>query len=268
MTNVPYVHVPKDDTDISVEQFASAASRLATDLWVLKCRFEGGYGEMRKNDWQGSLRNPNALDDREKDLYERACSVLKELGESVLTPAMVKLAKTVPDAEPPVDPDSVTWSPAVDKIVHNGDVDRFITQQPTHEGVRLAIAILEALGFEHHTESVLGLLSGEYSLGSRWGGTRINDIPAHLCSRCEGEGCLGGETWARDTCKRCKGWGYVLQAEADDAELDLTREGKIALNNGETWTAEQEAVASGYESLADAKTDGFDLPIFFDQKTA
>jgi hypothetical protein len=260
MSNIPYVRVPDDDSDITADQFACAVNQLSTQLWVLRCRFEGGYAQLKESSWTNRENtNPDRLDDDEKALYDRTGAMLKELAESTITPAMVKIAKAAV-IEPEKAPEDIIWSQEVDKLVEpwNAPVATFIRDNPEHESLRLAVAILDQVGMEERVNEFLGVIAGDFRVTT--GGYGNRNSPVWACPRCEGEGNLGGKSWAKDICKRCRGLGYLLQDEDDDTECDMTLEGRKALNNGEPWTLENEAIASGYESLADAEDDDWCPP--------
>lgn len=251
-----------DKADIDAEQFSKLVSTLETELWVLLRRRQGGYDDAEEC-WRD--RNEDVLDDQEKELYATAKKALTRLAESVVMPAMLKLAHAIPDVE------EIVNTPGIDELYERYDspISKFMTDNPAHESIRLAMVILEGAGYEEAVPTLLGVLSGDLhtSQSNGYRHSYMSDKPVWLCSRCEGDGCIGGRSWSRDTCKRCNGWGHLLQEEEDDVE-DLTREGRIALNKDEEWTLEQEAVASGYESLADAESDDFLVPEFFSRESS
>jgi hypothetical protein len=244
-----------DKSDINAEQFSKLVSSLQTELWVLLRRRQGGWNDSDEP-WRD--RNEDVLDDREKELYAIAKKALTELSRSVVMPDMVKLAHAIPDVE------KIVNTPEIDELYepYDSPISKFMMDNPGHESIRLAMVILEGAGYEESVPTLLGVLSGELE---RLPSVYKRDRPVWLCSRCEGDGCLGGKPWRRDNCEKCNGWGHLLQEEDDHSEVDLSLEGRKALNKGEPWTVEDEAVASGYTSLADAESDGFQPPEFFTQ---
>jgi len=263
VNKIPFVVIPDDDSDITLDQFASGVSRMGTNLWVLHSRLEGTYAS---GDW-GRPKNPNVLDENEKVLYQSVRDGLAKLAESVLKPSMVKLAEAIPDPEPEPDPDEIEWTPKVDRALdwRKGPVYKVLVDMGKVEALQLAIAILEGYAEvgENFIEDFLT------KLANSGGSYRRSDSVVHNCPRCGGDGNVlipGSKDrfFRTNPCKLCKGRGVVfhdgeLPDEIADEEY-LSNEGKAARNNGDTWTIEQEASAMGYDSLEEAKADGFDPP--------
>jgi hypothetical protein len=256
--------LPEGTGKITREQFISVVSESGTHVSLARYRLEDVFGDNADRD---------TLDDVEKKLHDQACSALKALQERAEMPAMVKLAADVQAAEneenertgADIPEDEIAWSRPVDKALDYGSpVGDFLQRNTKPEGVRLAFAILESLGYEEYTNDLLSVLAGERTLyrGYGSGGSKLGgDWPVHYCPRCEGEGTLTTGRYANDICNRCRGWGHLLQKDAPEDEEDtLTLAGRIARNEGKPWTIEDEILEVGYDSLSEALADNWEQP--------
>jgi hypothetical protein len=97
--------------------------------------------------------------------------------------------------------------------------------------IRLALWMLEEVDLLDEDGDVMKALH-ERDKRCRY---RNNKGQLHECPR-----CCEGKVKQRE-CKRCHGLGYLVQpTPPDDGEYDMTREGHRALNEGKTWTIEDE----------------------------
>lgn len=132
---------------------------------------------------------------------------------------------------------------------YHSDFSRFCRNHKRSDIMILGFAILQAGGFER--ERIAELLRfcerGQYRhYGTIW-----------ICPRCDGNGQFKTENrWQPETCKRCFGWGYVIQEKEPEAdEYDRSDEGKRADNKGEPWTDEQEKYALRRQSGEDEEDE-------------
>lgn len=134
-------------------------------------------------------------------------------------------------------------------------MSRFLREATDVDQLYLAVVLMENLGIDVST------------LLERINKTRSNEL-VWWCPRCEGHGSLGEPRWNQPNCKLCRGLGWVIAEKdplgaADDVEGDLSYQGRVALNEGNSWSLEQEAEACGYEGLEAALEDEWQIPIFF-----
>jgi len=261
-----YVPVPDGhNTPLTKEEFLSHVASLGTDLSLARYRYEHTICE--------GLEPRNCLDEEEERLWQLAHESAKKLCDRHDMSAVEKLAEVAKKTEAEAKADAereVVFSLAVDKIIegYSSPVGKFAREQPAHEVVRLAMALLEYAGCEEQVLPILKLLHKAREESHHYASP--HDAPVWACPRCEGEGHMGGRPYAKDVCKLCGGWGYVLanadtdyDSSHDGDEIDLTYEGRQAINRGETWTPEDEAIASGYDSIEEAKEDGWREPDWF-----
>lgn len=152
-------------------------------------------------------------------------------------------------------------TPLVDSVMDdfNGDIRKFVYEQPDHEGVALAIRILQANDYDGDTlQTVLKALAGhdedDYERTRRYckKGEKPKDRgKVFPCPRCDGDGEVRTASGHRTQCRRCRGYAFVFQAgRPDDAEYDMSPDGKTALNAGQSWTTEDEARVRAEEDAA------------------
>lgn len=269
-----YVKIPEgSDTPLTKAEFLAHVSRLGTDLALARYRYEHTICK--------DLPNRQCLDEEEHQLWQLAHESAKRLCDRHDMSAIEKLAEIAKREEAEAMAEAkreVVYSSAVDKLLedHNAPVRKFALEQPSHEVVRLAMALLDYAGCEERVPAILRELDDARD-SQRYYNNRLKTWascahapPVWKCPRCEGEGHMGGTKYAKDPCKLCDGRGFVL-ADADSKydqshdydELDLTYEGRQAINRGDAWTPEDEANAAGYESIEDAEEDGWQLPDWF-----
>ena len=265
-----YVPVPKDsNAPLNKEQFLARVSGLSTDLALARYRYE--------HDICKGMESRKCLDEEEAALWKTAHESAKELCDLHDMSAVERLARLAKTAEAEAE-ENVVYSPAVDKLVepYEAPVHEFIREQPMHEILRLAVAILEGAGLEEEVPWLLEKLNERreskqfYDRKTKSYESGVHDPPVWTCPRCEGKGHMGGLRWAKDTCKLCGGHGCVL-ANADSKydesraydEIELTYEGRQAINKGEKWTEEDESFAAGYETIEEAREDGWKEPDWF-----
>ena len=259
--------LPEGTEKITREQFIEVVSEVKTHISLARYRLENIYDD------DPDEHDPDALDDVEQRLHHEVTLKLRELEARIKMPAMVKIATDVADAEAEeakqtgsdIPEDEISWSHPVDRALeYKSPLNRWLNQNSNTEGVRLAFAILEYIGYEESTVDILSLLSGDRKLARGYGsGSSLSgrEWPVHACPRCEGDGSLTRSRYSNDVCKRCKGWGYLLQEEApSDEEENLSRAGRLARNAGEPWTVEDEVKENDYESVSDAIEDGWSQP--------
>jgi hypothetical protein len=109
----------------------------------------------------------------------------------------------------------------------------------------------------------------EAMTGSKIAGSTYRIDGVHTCPRCDGSGTIwkpsrvvnGYRRRNTEHCNLCKGRGvlfYDTLPERIEQEEYLSDEGKLALNNGDSWTLDQELDAMGYSSREESEEDGFE----------
>jgi hypothetical protein len=111
---------------------------------------------------------------------------------------------------------------------YHGDFTRFCKNHKTADVLTLGFAILQSGGYdEDRIREFLKLCEK----------SRYSKV--YECPRCDRYGV--GEPSKAQPCKRCFGWGYVIQEKKpENAEYDLSTTGKIAANEGREWTEQDE----------------------------
>ena len=107
---------------------------------------------------------------------------------------------------------------------YHGDVYRW-SYKGDNSRIELAFALLESEGFE--PEEIGQIIKKHLRPGD-------NFSDAYECPQCD-DGKVGS-----DLCKRCLGWGYVIGDQPALSEYDWSEKGRKTLNDGGTWTQEQE----------------------------
>jgi hypothetical protein len=152
-------------------------------------------------------------------------SRLRALTEKLNRNALEELA-AIPPTESPFPADIAAFLDG-----YHGDFSRFCRDHKESEILLLGFAVLQAGGFENDRITEL-LAKVENTQYRKYG-------KVFVCPRCDRYGEKG-----KKECKLCFGWGYVLREKEPEAEdYDLSDAGKIAANEGQEWTPEQEKAA-------------------------
>ena len=153
-------------------------------------------------------------------------SRLRALTEKLNRNALEELA-AIPPTESPFPADIAAFLDG-----YHGDFSRFCRDRKESEILLLGFAVLQAGGFENDriTEILAKVENTQYR---RYG-------KVFVCPRCDRYGEVGAKGKKKE-CKLCFSWGYVIrEKEPAPEEYDLSDAGKIAANDGQEWTAEQE----------------------------
>ena len=110
---------------------------------------------------------------------------------------------------------------------YHSDIYRW-SRKDGNSKVELAFALLEDSDFE--PEDIGQIIKKHLRPGEKYS-------DAYDCPQCD-DYMLGKVGDA--LCKRCRGWGYVIGNEPSIDEYDWSEKGRVTLNEGGTWTPEQE----------------------------